>query len=42
MPPNKEQQGRTDRYIGSWLAGRKREDVILASKVCSITNMLHQ
>ena len=33
MPPKQELQGRTDQYIGSWLAGRKRQDVILASKV---------
>jgi aryl-alcohol dehydrogenase-like predicted oxidoreductase len=33
VPPTAETQGRTDRYIGSWLAGRRREDVVLASKV---------
>ena len=48
VPPKKELQGRTDQYIGSWLAGRKRQDVILASKVghaamiamCAVSNML--
>jgi hypothetical protein len=48
VPPKKELQGRTDQYIGSWLAGRKRQDVILASKVghaamlamCAVLEML--
>jgi aryl-alcohol dehydrogenase-like predicted oxidoreductase len=33
VPPKKELQGRTDKYIGSWLAARNRKDVIVASKV---------
>lgn len=33
VPPNKETQGTTDRYIGSWLQSRRREDIVLASKV---------
>lgn len=33
MPPAKETQGRTEQYVGSWLKGRRREDVILATKV---------
>lgn len=35
VPPAKETQGLTDRYIGSWLkTGRvKREDVVIATKV---------
>lgn len=33
VPPSAATQGNTDRYIGSWLAGRRREDVVLASKV---------
>lgn len=33
VPPKKELQGRTDRYIGSWLKGRNRQDVVVASKV---------
>ena len=35
VPPTKEQQGRTDKYIGTWLTGRKREDVVVASKASS-------
>ena len=37
VPPKKELQGRTDKYIGSWLAGRTRQDVVLASKVGECT-----
>ena len=34
VPPREETQGRTERYIGSWLAARgNRERVVLASKV---------
>lgn len=34
VPPNAETQGRTELYIGSWLAKRgRRDDVILATKV---------
>ena len=33
VPPKKETQGLTDRYIGSWLKGRPRDSVVLASKV---------
>lgn len=34
VPPNPETQGRTEQYIGSWLAKRgKRDDVIIASKI---------
>jgi len=33
VPTEPETQGLTDRYIGSWLKGRKREDIVLASKV---------
>lgn len=32
-PPNKDQQGNTDRAIAKWLKTRKREDVVLMSKV---------
>ncbi|EFJ49001.1 hypothetical protein VOLCADRAFT_80874 [Volvox carteri f. nagariensis] len=33
-------QGRTDRYIGTWLksSGRRREDVVLATKVCGFSD----
>lgn len=34
IPTEATTQGLTDRYIGTWLRGRKREDVVLASKVC--------
>ncbi|RJS91218.1 NADP(H)-dependent aldo-keto reductase [Salinisphaera sp. Q1T1-3] len=34
VPPQAETQGRTEAYIGSWLAARgKRDDVVLATKV---------
>ena len=33
VPPNALTQGRTERYIGSWIAKRGRGDLILASKV---------
>lgn len=34
VPPKPETQGSTDRYIASWLKGRSRSDVVLATKVC--------
>jgi len=34
VPPNAETQGRTERYIGTWLAKRrKRDDLVIATKV---------
>ncbi len=33
VPPRAETQGRTESYIGSWLKDRRREDLIIASKV---------
>ena len=33
VPTEAETQGRTDQYIGSWMKGRKRDDIVLASKV---------
>ncbi|XP_002984321.2 uncharacterized protein LOC9645070 [Selaginella moellendorffii] len=33
VPPAKETQGRTDRYIGSWLKNQSRDKVIIATKV---------
>lgn len=33
VPPAEDTQGHTDRYIGSWLPARRRDDVILATKV---------
>jgi len=33
VPPNAQTQGRTEEYLGSWLAGRKRDDFMIASKV---------
>lgn len=36
IPPVPEKQGRTETYIGNWLKKRgKREDLIIASKVCT-------
>ncbi len=38
VPPKGETQGRTEAYIGSWLAARgKRDDVIIATKVAGPT-----
>jgi aryl-alcohol dehydrogenase-like predicted oxidoreductase len=33
VPPKADTQGRTDLAIAKWLKGRKREDIVLASKV---------
>ena len=33
VPPKAESQGLTEKYIGNWLKGRKRDDVVVASKV---------
>lgn len=33
VPGNKETQGNTERYIGSWLKDQKREELVLATKV---------
>lgn len=33
MPPARETQGLTDKYISSWMKNRKREDIVLATKV---------
>jgi aryl-alcohol dehydrogenase-like predicted oxidoreductase len=33
VPPTKETQGLTDKYIGSWMKNKKREDIVLATKV---------
>lgn len=33
VPPARETQGLTDKYISSWLKNRKREDIVLATKV---------
>jgi len=33
VPTKQETQGRTDQYIGTWLKHRKREDIVLATKV---------
>jgi aryl-alcohol dehydrogenase-like predicted oxidoreductase len=38
VPPRGETQGRTEEYIGSWLAARgKRDDVVIATKVAGPT-----
>lgn len=34
VPTEAETQGLTDKYIGTWLKDQKRDDLILASKVC--------
>ncbi|KAG1658944.1 hypothetical protein FOA52_010041 [Chlamydomonas sp. UWO 241] len=33
VPPRKETHGRCSSYVGSWLAGRRREQFVVASKV---------
>lgn len=33
VPTEAETQGRTDKYIGTWLKSRKRDSVVLATKV---------
>jgi aryl-alcohol dehydrogenase (NADP+) len=33
VPPNATTQGRTERHVGSWLARRKRQDLVVATKV---------
>ena len=33
VPPGESTQGRTERYIGNWMQKRKREDIVLATKV---------
>jgi len=42
VPSKRETQGRTERYIGSWLRARpgvKREDLVLATKVMGFTSL---
>jgi len=43
VPTEAETQGRTDKYIGSWLKGSgvKREDIILATKVCGYNDRIN-
>lgn len=33
VPPARETQGLTDKYISTWLKDQKREDIVLATKV---------
>lgn len=41
VPTKAETQGRTESYIGSWLAARgRRDDIILASKVAGLSEMV--
>lgn len=41
IPPEKNKQGTTEIYIGNWIAKRgKRDDLIIASKVCVNGDML--
>jgi aryl-alcohol dehydrogenase-like predicted oxidoreductase len=35
VPPARETQGLTDKYISTWLKDQKREDIVLATKVGS-------
>ncbi len=42
VPPSKETQGLTEKYIGTWLAKRgKRNDLIIATKVTGPGNLKH-
>ena len=41
VPPKGETQGRTEEYLGSWLAKRKdRDKLIIASKVCAAADWI--
>ncbi|KAH9315305.1 hypothetical protein KI387_023932, partial [Taxus chinensis] len=40
VPMNRETQGRTDQFIGTWLKSQPRDKVILATKVCGFTKQL--
>src|ERR1700761_9587647 len=43
VPPKAETQGRTEEYIGTWLAKTgRRKDIVLASKVAGPARMPHQ
>lgn len=42
VPPSAETQGRTEQYIGNWLKGRKREDVVIASKLRPHSSVSHR
>jgi aryl-alcohol dehydrogenase-like predicted oxidoreductase len=37
VPPARETQGLTDKYISTWLKDQKREGIVLATKVGSGT-----
>eukprot|EP01026_Neomeris_dumetosa_P046553 TRINITY_DN3964_c0_g1_i14.p1 TRINITY_DN3964_c0_g1~~TRINITY_DN3964_c0_g1_i14.p1 ORF type:complete len:404 (+),score=41.23 TRINITY_DN3964_c0_g1_i14:39-1214(+) len=36
--PRQETQGRTEQYIGNWMQNRKRDDIIIATKVSGYSN----
>eukprot|EP01024_Parvocaulis_polyphysoides_P009071 TRINITY_DN1276_c0_g1_i4.p1 TRINITY_DN1276_c0_g1~~TRINITY_DN1276_c0_g1_i4.p1 ORF type:complete len:389 (-),score=44.36 TRINITY_DN1276_c0_g1_i4:237-1403(-) len=38
VPPEENTQGSTDRYIGRWMKNKKRDDIILATKVAGHSN----
>jgi len=40
VPTKKDYQGATDKCVGSWLKGRNRQDVIIASKVSGYSDAL--
>ncbi|XP_051129720.1 uncharacterized protein LOC127250460 [Andrographis paniculata] len=40
VPVKKETQGRTDRYIASWLKSQPRDKVILATKLCGYSERI--
>ena len=41
VPGRKETQGSTERFIGSWLKDRKREDLVVATKIAGPNPGLH-
>lgn len=41
VPTKAEYQGKTDEIIGTWLSGRRRDDVILATKVSGYSEVKH-
>jgi hypothetical protein len=40
VPPARETQGLTDKYIATWLKDQKRQDIVLATKVWAVADVL--
>ena len=41
VPTEAKTQGETDRTVGEWLKGRKRDDIVVASKVCGASERIN-